>query len=114
VPADRIMLLGFSQGGCLALEYAARNARRYAGLIGLSAGLIGPDNTPRDYAGSLSGTPVFLGCDDRDGHIPLPRVKESTRVLRALGGAVTERIYTGMGHSVSDDEIDHVRQMLKS
>ena len=70
---------GFSQGGCLALEYAARNARRYGGVAGLSAGLIGPPGTPRDYAGSLAGTPVFLGCSDVDGHIPLWRVHESTR-----------------------------------
>src|SRR5262249_13846141 len=70
VAPDRVVLLGFSQGGCLALEYAARNARRYGGVIGLSAGLIGPDNTPRDYDGSLSGTPAFLGCSDTDPHIP--------------------------------------------
>src|SRR5262245_61687362 len=114
IAADRVVLLGFSQGGCLALEYAARNPRRYAGVIGLSSGLIGPENTRRNYPGSLSGTPVFIGCGDRDGHIPLPRVKESTQVLRALGGDVTERIYPGMGHSINDDEIERVREMLKS
>lgn len=112
VPADRVVLLGFSQGGCLALEYAARNARRYAGVIGLSAGLIGPENTPRSYAGSLLGTPIFIGCGDLDGHIPLPRVRESTRVLRTLGAEVAERIYPGMGHSINDDEINSVRAML--
>src|SRR4029450_6270923 len=62
IPSSRIVLLGFSQGGCLALEFAARNAGRYGAVIGLSAGLIGPDETSRTYAGSLQGTPVFLGC----------------------------------------------------
>jgi phospholipase/carboxylesterase len=109
---ERLVLLGFSQGGCLALEFAARNAQRYGAVIGLSAGLIGPENTPREYAGSLAGTRVFLGCSDSDAHIPLGRVKESSRVLSALGGAVVERIYPGMGHTVNDDEVDQVRAAI--
>jgi predicted esterase len=109
---DRVVLLGFSQGGCLALEYAARNARRYGGVIGLSAGLIGPEGTPRVYQGSLDGTPVFLGCSDIDGHIPLRRVQESSRTLRGLGGDVVERIYPGFGHTINTDELRHVRGVL--
>ena len=106
------MLLGFSQGGCLTLEYAARNAVRYGSVVGLSAGLIGPPSAPRDYGGSLSGTPVFIGCGDRDAHIPLTRVQESTAVLRRLGGNLTERIYPGMGHTINDDEVKHVQSIL--
>ena len=109
---DRVILLGFSQGGCLSLEYAARHARRYGGLVGLSGGLIGPQGTPRDYAGQFAGTPVFLGCSDTDPHIPLDRVHETARVLRSLGAAVTEQIYPGMGHSINDDEIKQVRTLL--
>jgi phospholipase/carboxylesterase len=111
---ERLLLLGFSQGGCLALEYAARNARRFGGVAGLSAGLIGPEGTPRDYAGSLSGTPIFLGCSDVDAHIPLWRVGKSMRVLRALGAEVTERIYPRFGHAINDDEIAQVRSMLSA
>jgi phospholipase/carboxylesterase len=114
IPAERLVLMGFSQGGCLALEYAARNARRYGGIAGLSAGLIGPSGIPRDYAGSLVGTPVFLGCSDVDGHIPLWRVQESTQVLRGLGADVTERIYPDMGHTINDDEIAQLRGLLES
>jgi phospholipase/carboxylesterase len=114
VPAERVVLIGFSQGGCLALEYAARNAGHYGGVAGLSAALVGPPGTPRDYSGSLAGTPVFLGCSDVDGHIPLWRVQESTRVLRGLGAEVTERIYPGMGHTINDDEVAQVRRMLGS
>ena len=110
--AQRLALLGFSQGGCLALEFAARNARRYGAVIGLSAGLIGPEDTPRAYAGSLAGTHVFLGCSDIDAHIPLERVQDSARVLRGLGGNVVQRIYSGMGHTINDDEIGHVRAAL--
>jgi predicted esterase len=111
-PPERVMLLGFSQGACLALEYAARHARRYAGLVGLSGGLIGPDGTPRDYQGSLDGTPVFLGCSDMDFHIPKERVHHSAEVLERLGGNVTARLYPNMGHTVNQDEIEFVRGMM--
>lgn len=109
---ERIVLLGFSQGACLATEYAARHAQRYGGVVGLSGGLIGPEGTPRDYPGSLDGTPVFLGCSDVDPHIPLRRVQETTRVLTGLGATVTEQIYRGMGHTVNGDEIEHVKRIL--
>ena len=112
IPAGRTVLLGFSQGACLALEFAARNARRYGGIAGLSGGLIGPDGTPRDYLGSLAGTPVFLGCSDIDPHIPKKRVVESGQVLERLAGQVTVRLYPGMGHTVNQDELDHVRSMM--
>ncbi|HEX6324155.1 MAG TPA: dienelactone hydrolase family protein [Vicinamibacterales bacterium] len=110
--ADRIVLMGFSQGACLSLEFAARNARRYAAVAGLSGGLIGPAGTPRDYAGSLDGTPVFLGCSDIDPHIPVERVRESADIFRRMGAAVDERIYPRMGHTVNQDEIDAVRALL--
>jgi len=114
IGAERTMLLGFSQGACLSLEYIARNARRLGGVAGLSGGLIGPPGTPRDYRGSLSGTPVFLGCSDVDSHIPAARVRESATVLEALGGRVTMRLYEGMGHTVNVDEIAAVREMMRS
>src|SRR3954454_16886297 len=93
---EHTAILGFSQGACLSVEYAARHAERFAGVFGLSGGLIGPDGTPRDYAGSLSGTPVFLGCSDVDPHIPLQRVLDSAEVLERLGAQVTTKIYPGM------------------
>ena len=112
IPPERTLLLGFSQGACLSLEFAARNARRYGGVAGLSGGLIGPDGTPRDYPGSLDGTPVFLGCSDVDFHIPKERVVESGEVLRALGAEVDVRLYPGMGHTVNRDEIEAVQAIM--
>ena len=112
-PYERILLLGFSQGACLTLEFAARNARRYGGVVGLSGALIGPDDTPREYAGSLAGTPVFLGCSDVDFHVPKERVEETADVLRRLEADVTERLYPNMGHTVNQDEIDFVRGMMQ-
>ncbi len=114
IQAERTILLGFSQGACLSLEYAARNARRYGGVAGLSGALIGPDGSPRDYPGALASSPVFLGCSDVDPHIPKARVEEAAAVLQRLGASVTMRIYPGMGHTVNDDELRFVRQMLAS
>lgn len=113
ISTDQIYLLGFSQGACLALEYAARNAKRYGGVIALSGGVIGPDSTPRDYAGSMEQTSVFLGCSDVDSHVPLPRVKLSTKIFKDLNAKVTERIYPGMPHTVNQDEINWIRDLLE-
>ncbi len=114
IPAERTIILGFSQGACLSLEYVARNARRYGGVVGLSGGLIGPEGTPRDYPGSLAGTPVFLGCSDVDPHIPKERVEQAAEVLRLLGGSVTTRLYARMDHTVNQDELHFVRGMMDS
>src|SRR5215208_6759730 len=84
IPRNNIMLLGFSQGACLSVEFAARNAARYGGIACLSGGLIGPDGTSRDYAGNFEGTPAFFGCSDIDAHIPAARVTDSAEVLRRM------------------------------
>lgn len=110
--AERVALLGFSQGGCLALEYAARNPRRFGALFGLSAGLIGSALAADAYNGSFDGTRIFLGCSDVDAHIPLQRVKETAATFRALGADVIERIYPGLGHTINDDEIRQTRIAL--
>lgn len=112
--AERVVLFGFSQGACLALEYAARHARRYGGIVGLSGGLIGPDGTPRDYPGDFSGTSAFLGCGDADPHIPPPRVRETDHVLTAVGAVVRVKLYSGMGHTINDDEVAHIRGILSN
>jgi predicted esterase len=108
IPRRRIVLLGFSQGGCLALHFGATHATRWGGLIGLSAGLIGPPGVPWSFDGTLDGTPVFLGCSDRDPHIPEIRLHESADALRALGGDVTLTLYPGLGHAVNAAEIAQV------
>jgi len=114
IPQERILLCGFSQGACLVLEFVARNARRYGGLLGYSGGLIGPDGALRDYTGSLGGTPLFLGCSDVDFHIPKARVELTAGVFERLGGRVTMRLYPGMGHTINQDEIDFGRTMIAS
>lgn len=114
IPHEKIMLLGFSQGACLATEYAARHAQKYGGIVGLSGGLIGPDGTPRDYDGSFDHTPVFLGCSDVDFHIPKERVMETRDVLQRLGADVTMRLYPNMDHTVNEDELAFVGGMMEN
>ena len=114
IPREKIMLLGFSQGACLTLEFAARNAQRSGGVVGLSGALIGPEGTPRDYPGSLAGTPVFLGCSDVDFHVPKENVQQTAEVMKRLGGEVTLRLYPNMGHTINSDEIDFVRRMMQT
>lgn len=114
IPMERLALLGFSQGACLALENAARNAGRYGAVIGLSGGLIGPDGMPRDYPGNMDGAPVFLGCSDVDAHVPRARVEESAVVFERLGASVTMRIYPNMGHTINQDELDFARNELSA
>lgn len=112
IPATKIVLAGFSQGACLAAEFAARNPRRYAGLLLFSGGLIGPPGTPRDYPGSLEATPAFVGCGDMDAHIPLVRVQETADVLTRMGAQVDLAIYQDMGHTINEDEIGRAARLL--
>lgn len=114
LPTQRLVLLGFSQGACLALEWAVRNARRYGALVGLSGGLIGPDGTPRDYPGSFAGTPVFLGCSDIDPFIPMPRVVDAGEVIKGMGAEVAVRFYPGMGHMVGIEELETIRRLMEA
>jgi predicted esterase len=110
--ADRVLLAGFSQGACLTLEYAARHPRRYGGVVAFTGGLIGPPGTPRDYPGSLDGTPAFLGAGDPDPHVPWTRVEESAAVLSRMGAEVQVARYPGLGHAIADDELAHAREIL--
>jgi phospholipase/carboxylesterase len=107
-----VFLVGFSQGACLATEFAATRPDRYGGVFGLSGGLIGPEIEDERYTGELEGTPVFLGCSDDDPHIPLERVKKTTEVFERMDAGVEERIYPGMGHTINEDEVSVLQEYL--
>jgi phospholipase/carboxylesterase len=112
IAGRRVLIAGFSQGACLALEFAVRAPARYGGVAGLSGGLIGPPGTVWPDRGSLEGTPVFLGCSDVDDHIPVTRVSESAAILRDRGADVVDVIYPGMGHTVNEDEMAHLQRLV--
>jgi predicted esterase len=117
IPMSSTYLMGFSQGACLVLEYAARNPAAFGGVIGLSGGLIGPDGdrepATAGRAPALRGVPVFLGCSDVDPHIPLYRVEQAAAWFTASGAEVTARIYPGMGHTVNRDELRFVQGLAQ-
>jgi glyoxalase family protein len=113
VADERLVLGGFSQGACLTLEYAARNARRYGGLVAFAGGLIGPDGAPRDDAGAFDGTPAFIGVGDQDAHIPVARATHSAEVLTRLGADVDLRVYPGLPHTVVQDQVDAARAIIE-
>lgn len=120
IPAERIAIGGFSQGASLAIEFVLRSAqhssdvRRWGGLLAFSGGYIWPIGQPRRSAGSLAGTPAFLGCSDADPFIPLERVEETTALLQAMGAQVDQRIYPGMGHTICRDEIEAAQKIIST
>jgi len=114
IPVEKLAILGFSQGACLTLEFAARNPRRYGAIVAFTGGVIGPPEAPRDDSGSLAGTPVFLGSSDPDPHVPVWRFRETVEVLTRLGAEVTPRLYAGMPHTVNRDEILQARALLQA
>lgn len=112
IPAERVVLAGFSQGACLSAEFVARNPRRWGGLLVFSGGLIGPEGMDLTHPGELDGTPVFMGCSDRDAHIPLARFEESGRELERMGAVVDLEVYPGIGHTIVPDELHRARALL--
>jgi phospholipase/carboxylesterase len=113
IERQKVAIVGFSQGACLATDFVARNAARYGGLVAFTGGLIGPHGAKFVYSGELAGTPCFLGAGDRDPHVPWKRVEESAAVLSDLRAAVTLRRYPGLPHTINQDEIDHAKIILR-
>ncbi|REL38473.1 phospholipase [Rhodohalobacter sp. SW132] len=116
IPKEKIIILGFSQGACLASEFVARHPAKYGGLAALSGGLIGKgDHVPPDsYSGDLEKTPLFFGCSNIDPHIPKERVDESEEIFNSLNGDVNKKIYKGMGHTVNEDEILEIQKLIQN
>jgi len=114
VARERIVVGGFSQGACLATEFVATYAARYAGMIAWTGGLIGPPGSNLSHAGDLAGTPVFQSSGDPDPHVPWLRVEESGRVLTAMRARVTSRRYPGKPHSVSAEEVELARELVEN
>lgn len=108
----QIYLLGFSQGACLVLEFAASDAKRYGGIVAFTGGVIGESLDHRNYHGDFEGTPVFIGSSSPDFHVPVERVKETTVLFEEMGANVTEIIYDNMGHTISQSEIAQVNKLI--
>lgn len=112
ISEENIWFTGFSQGACLTLEYVTRNATRYGGVAAFTGGLIGDRLYPQHYGGDFNGTPIFIGTSNPDPHVPVSRVHETTALLQSMNAAVTEKVYPGMGHTITDDEIKQASRLV--
>lgn len=114
IEKENIYFLGFSQGACLALEFTARNAAKYGGVVAFTGGLIGDKVYENHYTGNFENTPIFIGTSDPDFHVPVERVNETETLLKKLGATVTKKIYDNMGHTISQDEVDLANALIFS
>jgi len=112
VPSHHIYFAGFSQGACLTLEYVARHAKKYGGVVAFTGGLIGDKIVSENYKGDFIGTPVFIGTSNPDPHVPVERVYATTNILKSMNAVVTEKVYAGMGHTIIQDEIDNANKQV--
>lgn len=112
IPASNIYFMGFSQGACLTLEYVTRHAQPYGGVVAFTGGLIGAELDLANYAGDFNGTPVFIGSSDPDMHVPVTRVRESEKIIKNMGADITVKIYPGMGHTISQDEVETANRLV--
>jgi predicted esterase len=109
---QKIALGGFSQGACLASEYAARSPYPYAGLFILSGALIGPKGLARSDGGDYDGMPVFIGGSNKDPWVDYSLLRDTADFFSKRGAKVQFRSYPDLAHTINQDEIDQVREML--
>ncbi|WP_026999281.1 alpha/beta hydrolase [Eisenibacter elegans] len=105
IPARQIYLLGFSQGACLSLEVAARQAQPLGGVVAFIGGLIGEQLVPERYQGSFEQTPVLMVNSDRDPHVPLERTQASKAIYEQLGANVQLAVKQGMPHTILEEHL---------
>lgn len=114
IDSQQVTLGGFSQGACLVAEFLKRNPERYRGAAIMSGGLIGNEaEVAIDVPGSLSGTPLYLGCDEDDLHIPNERVRDTAEYFTRHGAEVSSPLYQGLGHAIHPDAIAFIESVLK-
>jgi len=114
IPVTNIYFLGFSQGACLTLEFVARNASRYGGVVAFTGGLIGDKIYNDNYRGDFENTPMFIGTSNPDPHVPVERVYATTNILKDMNAEVTEKVYNHMGHTINHDEIETANRVVFS
>ncbi|PZX50712.1 phospholipase/carboxylesterase [Algoriphagus ratkowskyi] len=112
VSPENVVLLGFSQGACLSLEFAAQNAQKLGGVIAFTGGLIGEKILEEKYSGDFEGTPVFIGSSEKDVHVPLSRIKESETLLSRMGAKMKLLIFKDSNHTIREEEIDWVNENI--
>jgi phospholipase/carboxylesterase len=111
---ERLVIVGFSQGACVALEYALRHPARVGSLIVFTGALMGVPGCDWKASApqSLAGLRLLLTGSDVDDWVPEENTHEAARLFRELGADVQLRIYKGRPHIVSEQEIEEARGFL--
>lgn len=112
ISSENIYLLGFSQGGCLTLEFAARNAKKYGGIVAFTGGLIGDQINRANYSANFNETPIFISTGNPDPHIPVERIEESQHILEEMNAKVNVKVYEGRPHTISKNEIELANSLI--
>ena len=112
IASENIYFLGFSQGACLTLEFVARNAIKYGGVVAFTGGLIGDKIYNENYKGNFNQTPIFIGTSNPDPHVPVERVNASADILQQMNASVTLRVYNNMGHTINKEEMELANSLV--
>ncbi len=114
IPQHEIYFLGFSQGACLALEYTARHAALFGGIMAFTGGLIGAQLNLGNYTGDFGGTPILITTGNPDPHVPLTRVEESAGILKSMNAVITLKVYEGRPHTIQQEELQLANKVILS
>jgi phospholipase/carboxylesterase len=112
IPAERIVLAGFSQGGAVALHVGLRYPERLAGLLALSCYLLLDETLEAERAEANRSTPIFQAHGTRDPMVPPDRGEAARDRLRELGYEVEWKTYP-MAHEVHPQEIQDIGAWLR-
>jgi phospholipase/carboxylesterase len=109
---EQIYVMGFSQGACLSLEFTARNAQKFGGVIAFTGGLIGERLEEKKYKGDFQGTPILLSSSAHDMHVPAQRIHDSAQLLQKMGAEVSLSLFEDELHTIRPEELTWVNQRL--
>lgn len=112
ISPGNIVVLGFSQGACLSLEFTARHAQKLGGVVAFTGGLIGEKLKPENYSGDFQGTPIYIGSSNRDFHVPAKRITDSADLLRKMGAEIKVKLFDDPDHTIREEEINWVNQKI--
>jgi predicted esterase len=117
IPAERIIIGGFSQGGATALYTALTSSMRFGGVLALSTWLPLHHRFPAQLkqCENLASLPIFQAHGDADAVVPFDWSQMSVKALNALGFTdVRFKPYHGLSHSSNDEEMRDVNDFIKN
>ncbi len=112
VSDENLIIMGFSQGACLASQYALQNPRKYKAIIILTGGYIGHEGIEWNFSGDFRQTPVFITTSEIDEWVPPGRAIETAREFERLNAKVDLTIFKNRPHEISEGELIAIRQMI--